>query len=140
MKQIAENLKVLRELKDLSVKELSIFLGISERSYRRYEAGERVPTIDVLLKLAKYYEVKVDDLVSESGTKDLDLSNMISYRDIIKKGYNSSLAHGLIKEVLSISKITDYELVEIGINQVKFVKKEQLKVLLDSLVDNFNLE
>lgn len=134
MKQIAENLKMLREEKNLSKQRLADFCKVSLRSYARYESGETIPSLEVLMALAKYYGVTVDDLLTDSSDIKLDLTKMISYRDIVNKGFNGSLAHGLIKEALLFCSPKDYKVV--GLGKVKYVSKNKMKVLLETLMVN----
>lgn len=61
---IAKNLIYLRCLKESTLEEVSDFLGLSGKSsYRAYEQEEAVPGIHILLKLASYFDVSLDELV-----------------------------------------------------------------------------
>lgn len=53
-------LKDLREDADLKQKELAEYLHIKQNTYSQYENGQRQLPIDVLIKLAKYYNVSTD--------------------------------------------------------------------------------
>lgn len=55
-----QRLKEIREDRDLTQKQISKVLGISQVVYSRYETGIRLIPIDKLVKLAKYYQVSVD--------------------------------------------------------------------------------
>ena len=44
-------------------KQIADMLGIAEVSYRRYEINQRKPSIDVLIKLANFYNISLDELV-----------------------------------------------------------------------------
>ncbi|WP_367997689.1 helix-turn-helix domain-containing protein [Mitsuokella multacida] len=59
----AERLQSLREKHQLSKQELSSILGMARMSYFRYEKGERMPTYEVLLQIANYFDVSVDYLM-----------------------------------------------------------------------------
>ena len=59
----AERLQLLREKHQLSKQELSSILGMARMSYFRYEKGERMPTYEVLLQIANYFDVSVDYLM-----------------------------------------------------------------------------
>jgi len=59
-------LKELRDSKGISQRQLAKEIGISQSSVHAYEAGEKSPTIDVLLKLAKYFDVSADYLLGLS--------------------------------------------------------------------------
>lgn len=56
----ADTIKKLRKSKDLSLKELSKLTSISSTMLGHLETGERTGTIQVLTKLANFYDVSVD--------------------------------------------------------------------------------
>jgi len=58
-------LRELRVSKGETQKQLSALLGIAERNYRRYEAGEVDPTASKLILLADYFNVSVDYLIGQ---------------------------------------------------------------------------
>ena len=76
VKEIASNLKYLRERKDFSVKEISTALGITQRAYYNYERGVREPSLNMLIKICNVYDCSLDDLVSNNtgGLKDSTIS------------------------------------------------------------------
>lgn len=53
-------LKDLREDHDLSQNQIADFLGMKQPQYSRYERGLRDVPTDVLICLAKYYNVSTD--------------------------------------------------------------------------------
>ncbi|MDF8373622.1 helix-turn-helix domain-containing protein [Weissella paramesenteroides] len=61
-------LKELREAKGLSQRQLANELGMVHQTYSNYERGEREPRIDVLIKLADYFDVSVDYLIGHEKT------------------------------------------------------------------------
>ncbi len=56
----------LRCQKNLSKKEISISLGLEQSSYGKYELGQRQPSIEILQKLASFFEVSIDYLLGET--------------------------------------------------------------------------
>ena len=62
-------IRALREDNDLSQKELAIHLHVSQRSYSYYENGDRTMPIDVLERLAAYYNTSMDYLVERTDVK-----------------------------------------------------------------------
>ena len=62
-------LKDLREDNDLKQKELAEYLHIKQNTYSQYENGQRQLPIDILIKLAKYYNVSTDYLLGLSKEK-----------------------------------------------------------------------
>lgn len=53
-------LKELREEDGLKQETISKHLNIKQNTYSQYETGQRQIPIDVLIKLANYYNVSVD--------------------------------------------------------------------------------
>ena len=56
-------IRQLRKERGLSITKLAESIGISYQSLQRYEAGKRDPGIQVLIKLADYFNVSVDYLI-----------------------------------------------------------------------------
>lgn len=57
------NLKQIRKLNHKSQREVAQFLGIHQSTYTGYETGNSHPSINILIKLADYFRVSVDELV-----------------------------------------------------------------------------
>ena len=54
---------VFENRKKLSQKEVADFLGVSRVNYCRYENGTRMIPVDLLVKLADFYDVSLDFIV-----------------------------------------------------------------------------
>ena len=63
--------KDLRTDADMSQRELSEILHISQRSYSHYETGSRNIPIEMLIRLANYYEISLDYLVGRTDNKKM---------------------------------------------------------------------
>lgn len=59
----SERLTNLQESRGLSKKDVYSACGISRIAYYRYERGERMPTYELLLALADFFNVSVDYLM-----------------------------------------------------------------------------
>lgn len=66
---IFERIRNLREDHDITQSELASYLYISQRTYSRYETGERNIPIEIFIKLAEYYNVSIDYLVGLTDQK-----------------------------------------------------------------------
>lgn len=66
-----QRIQDLRVDSDLSQKELSDILHISQRSYSHYETGTRNIPIEMLIRLANYYDISLDYLVGRTNHKKL---------------------------------------------------------------------
>ena len=60
---IFENIRNLREDRDLKQKDLAAMLNVSQNTYSQYETGVIELTASTLIKLADFYDVSVDYLL-----------------------------------------------------------------------------
>lgn len=60
---LAEHLKALREFYGYTQEQISSMLNIERSAYANYEAGKRIPSLDILIAIADLYQVSLDDLV-----------------------------------------------------------------------------
>ena len=65
-----KRLKKLREEKKLTQKDIAKYLGVSDRSVGYYENGQRMPPLDILEKIADYFDVSVDYLLGRTDMKN----------------------------------------------------------------------
>ena len=64
-----KRLKEIREDKDLLQKDIAKYLNMTQVQYSRYETGLRLMPIDKLDKLADYYNVSIDYLLSRTDDR-----------------------------------------------------------------------
>ncbi|MDT3325419.1 MAG: helix-turn-helix domain-containing protein [Bacillota bacterium] len=69
MSVFAERLKELRKEKGLTQQKVADILNISQPNYRRWESGERRPSVETLVMLADYFDVSTDYLVGRKNEK-----------------------------------------------------------------------
>ena len=62
---IAENLKYLRTKNNFSQQTLSETLGIPRTTLGDYERGKTEPNISMMLRMARLFDVTVDELISK---------------------------------------------------------------------------
>ena len=67
MSYFAENLKNYRENAGLSQMELSKKMGTSHQNINRGERGEVIPSIEVCIKLADFFNITLDELVGRKN-------------------------------------------------------------------------
>lgn len=67
---VGERLRSLRQQRQLSLASLSATTGISTSTLSRLESGGRKPTLELLLALARAYQVPLDDLVGAPAVGD----------------------------------------------------------------------
>lgn len=61
--KVSQFLKTLRSQKSITQAELAEVLGVSNRSVSRWENGTTIPDFDLIIELAKYYEVEVGKIL-----------------------------------------------------------------------------
>ncbi|MFZ7088956.1 helix-turn-helix domain-containing protein [Curtobacterium sp. RRHDQ10] len=67
---VGPRLRALRSRRDTTLAELSAQTGISVSTLSRLESGQRRPTLELLLPLARAHRVALDDLVGAPETGD----------------------------------------------------------------------
>ncbi|MEI2650060.1 MAG: cupin domain-containing protein [Dermatophilaceae bacterium] len=67
---VGPRLKALRQLRHLTLGEVSLATGISTSTLSRLEHGERRPTLELLLSLSQLYAVPLDHLVGAPAQGD----------------------------------------------------------------------
>ena len=63
------NIRNLREDSDLSQKVIAQYLNVTQNSYSRYETNDRNIPIEILDKLADFYNTSVDYLIGRTDEK-----------------------------------------------------------------------
>ncbi|TGD25067.1 XRE family transcriptional regulator [Companilactobacillus suantsaicola] len=63
---IARNLKILRKERNVTQKEVARHLNIDVTTLSHYETGIRMPDIDTLIALAKYYDTDINRIISNN--------------------------------------------------------------------------
>jgi len=72
--EFGKKLKELRDEKGLSAAQVATHLCITRRGYSNYEQGLRQPNFNILIKLAKFFDVTTDYLLgleNEDGSKEI---------------------------------------------------------------------
>lgn len=59
----------LREDKDLTQEDIAKYLSISQRTYSRYENGERSIPTETLSAIADFHKTSVDYLINRTNNK-----------------------------------------------------------------------
>lgn len=69
---ISDRLIELKETRKHLQKDIASAVGVSLRSYQRYEHGERKPDADTLIALADYFDVSVDYLLARTDNPEIN--------------------------------------------------------------------
>lgn len=66
-------LKTLRNEKSITQEQLAEYLNTSNRSISRWENGATMPDFDMLIEIAKFYNVEIDEILEgERKTENMD--------------------------------------------------------------------
>ena len=91
MSTLGERLNKLRQERGLTQQELADIFHISNSTISSYETGARIPDIDFLLKLSKFYNTSSDYILGLTDNKlPLDIINNVvtddvSYHTVVEK-------------------------------------------------------
>lgn len=106
---IAENIKRLRKLKNLSQKQVSLEVGIPQGQYSLVENGKVMPTIPTLEKIADVFEVSISEFFAtndQDDTVNLPLLEKIKIIDTLDSDEKDALLT-LIDMAVSKKKLKD---------------------------------
>lgn len=68
--KIGQFLKELRSKKNLTQEQLTEVLGVSNRSVSRWENGVTMPDFDLLIQMAKFYDVEIGEILDGERKSD----------------------------------------------------------------------
>lgn len=105
---IAENIKKLRNNKNVTQEELASYLNISFQSVSKWERGENIPDIQTLAALANYFDVTTDELLGMEGIRGEFFNNDFHNKEhelMKEKKYDE-----LIKLLQSARKVYPYNI------------------------------
>ena len=133
MLNVSMGLRLYREMYNKSEDDLANYLGIQKKAYKRYETGEREPSLDKLYKLAYLYNCEVDDFINVEENFSVDRDDVVSTKDLDNLGCHHQFSHGLI--VMMTEGRPYEELVHfIENDRTKYVRKSEVIEYLLNLV------
>lgn len=99
----AKRLQELRENRFITRKDLAVALNITISALGMYERGQREPNIDMLIKIADYFNVSVDFLIGRSFNQNeskeiLNALNLKKKIDKLPQEYKDIIEYMLLKE------------------------------------------
>lgn len=86
---LGEKLKETRQSKGLSQSTVAEHLSISRQSISKWENNSSYPDLDNLVRLSKYYEISIDDLLNENQ----ELKEKIAENELHIKESQKKLDH-----------------------------------------------
>lgn len=131
MINVSKALIFYRERNNKSEDDLANYLGIQKKAYKRYESGDREPSIDKLYKLAKYYNCTIDDFINVDEKFTVKREEVLSTKDLDNLGCHHQFSHGL---VIMLTKGKTYE------ETIRFADDDKTKYVHKSEVKRFLLD
>ena len=102
MNTFGERLKKLRSERNKLQKEVAIDLKISNTGYSSYENDLRMPGVEMLIKIANYYNVTIDYLLGLDNRTFLDKNEIELRIKNLKDKFNSEINN--IEEYINNTK------------------------------------
>lgn len=85
MVELADKIKRLRKQKNLTQKQLAEMIGVKNTIISFYEVGDRIPSPEIIVKLASVLHVSTDYLLGLDKKESIDVSDLKeSDRDLIR--------------------------------------------------------
>ncbi|MBE7032335.1 MAG: helix-turn-helix transcriptional regulator [Ruminococcaceae bacterium] len=66
---LAERLRKCRKEKGITQGQVAIYCDITEKAYQNYELMTREPKLEILVKIADFFEVSLDYLTGRTDVK-----------------------------------------------------------------------
>ena len=106
--------EVLRELRiyhDYKQKDISEYLNITSQAYSNYENNKRTPDIETMYKIAQFYHITLDQLVSYRYTRQFEdipgyMNDRTLYRAVDNSGISIPMKAEQAKMITDILSLT----------------------------------
>lgn len=134
MINVSKALILYRERNNKSEDDLANYLGIQKKAYKRYESGEREPSLDKLYKLAYLYNCKIDDFINVDEKFTVKREEVLSTKDLDNLGCHHQFSHGLVT-MLTKGKSYEETIRFAGDDKTKYVYKSEVKRFLLELIE-----
>ena len=119
-----EVLYELRTYHGYKQRDISKYLNITSQAYSNYEKNKRIPDIETMYKIAQFYHITLDTLISYRFTKQIQETGSYGslYRGVSDAGITipmTAKAAKMVTDILSLSK----EQQDACQNFLNFIKK-----------------
>jgi transcriptional regulator with XRE-family HTH domain len=108
---LSENIKTIREQKNLKQIEVAIHIGVDKSAYSKIEKGSRALTIDELQKVAQLFNMATDQIINHDG---------ILPKEVIIEDKSAVEQMRLIQQLEDDDKQTIFKLIEKMLTNKKF--------------------
>lgn len=73
-----ENLRIIREKRNINQQKIAVELEISQESISKYETGKAFPSKEILIKLADYLNCSIDYLLGRTENPKVNMDNIFN--------------------------------------------------------------
>lgn len=97
-KKVGENLKALRKQRKLSQGDIGAILGHNGNVLGSYERGDRAISLEYIVKLCKFYDVSVNDVVPQEDRAPIgeELTQELRFLETLKSKHFTAEEQKLI--------------------------------------------
>jgi len=85
--QIGKNLKFLAKKKGLKQTEIAETLAVSKQAVSKVFRGQKLPSLEMLIRLSCIFEVPMDTIVNEELESSFDCNASLNEDDVQRMGY-----------------------------------------------------
>ena len=115
-KKIGLFLKELRKEKTLTQSQLAEQLNVSDRTVSRWETGTNLPDLSILVELADFYDIDIEDLVVIYDDLDMPVGKLRLRQSGSAGGHNG------IKNIILHTGSQNFNRIRVGIDRSKYIK------------------
>lgn len=91
MVEFGEKLRRLRKQKNLTQKQLASLIGVQNSIISFYELGDRIPSPEIIIKLASVLHVSTDYLLGLEKKESVDISDLTDNDKLLVRSLVDSL-------------------------------------------------
>lgn len=111
---IAENIKDIREQKNLKQIEVATYIEVDKSAYSKIEKGMRAITVEELYKMAQLFKMTTDDIINYDGSipKEVVIEDQSTLKqmELIQQldEEDKSIVMKIIDKMLTTKKFKDF--------------------------------
>lgn len=107
--KVGQFLKKLRNEKTITQEQLAEMLGVSNRSISRWENGATMPDFDLLIQLAKFYDIEIGEILDgERRNENMDrqtedtLLKIADYNNTEREFFSKRIFYAFVAGVIGM--------------------------------------
>lgn len=113
--KFSKNLKNIRKQSNLSQEDMADYLGCERQTVSMYETGKREPSINMLIKIANFFHVSLDDLITDKNdNEEKSFKESIPSFKKIKESPNGTMSYKEMVKTLDLKPWKDTDGIILG--------------------------